>query len=74
MTPHNSKASKLFRSPRRITITLPQHTFEELQLRCDSEGRSLSNLAAFLLEMALQARRERAGTAEGMPIVSTEGS
>ena len=43
-----------FRSPRRVTITLPLATFEALQVRADAEGRSLSNLAAFLLESALK--------------------
>lgn len=43
-----------FRSPRRVTITLPYATFQELQARADGEGRSLSNLAAFLLESALK--------------------
>jgi hypothetical protein len=43
-----------FRSPRRVTITLPFATFELLQERADGEGRSLSNLAAFLLESALK--------------------
>jgi hypothetical protein len=43
-----------FRSPRRVTITLPFSTFEDLQGRADGEGRSLSNLAAFLLESALK--------------------
>jgi hypothetical protein len=43
-----------FRSPRRVTITLPFSTFEELQGRADGEGRSLSNLAAFLLESSLK--------------------
>ncbi len=53
MTPTPSKTAALFRSPRRITITLALHTYEQLQQRCDREGRSLSNLAAFLLELAL---------------------
>jgi len=44
----------VFRSPKRVTITLPNATFEELQSRADGEGRSLSNLAAFLLESSLQ--------------------
>ena len=61
MTPSTVHASALFRSPRRITITLALHTYEELQQRCDREGRSLSNLAAFLLEMALQQAPENAG-------------
>ena len=44
----------VFRSPKRVTITLPNATFEALQSRADGEGRSLSNLAAFLLESSLQ--------------------
>jgi len=43
-----------FRSPRRVTITLPFMTYQDLQERADGEGRSLSNLAAFLLESSLQ--------------------
>lgn len=42
-----------FRSPRRVTITLPYSTFQALQDRADGEGRSLSNLAAYLLESSL---------------------
>jgi len=42
-----------FRSPRRVTITLPYATFQDLQDRADGEGRSLSNLAAYLLESSL---------------------
>jgi predicted DNA-binding protein len=38
------------RKPKRITITIPQAVYERLeQLSCE-DGRSLSNLAAFLLE------------------------
>lgn len=39
-----------FRSPRRLTITVPHHVFVHLLQRSDEEGRSLSNLAAYLLE------------------------
>lgn len=42
-----------FRSPRRITITLPYNAFSSLQERSDQEGRSLSNLAAYLIESSL---------------------
>jgi hypothetical protein len=42
------------RAPRRISITLPLHPYEQLLKRSDWEGRSLSNLAAFLLEQALK--------------------
>jgi hypothetical protein len=53
-----------FRSPRRVTITLPFATFQELQERADGEGRSLSNLAAFLLESSLQSAGLNQGGAE----------
>ena len=43
-----------FRSPTRISITLPDYTYQHLLCRSDEEGRSLSNLAAFLLEMAFE--------------------
>ena len=45
-----------FRSPTRISIsiTLPDYTYQDLLCRSDEEGRSLSNLAAFLLEMAFE--------------------
>ncbi|MCX5957924.1 MAG: hypothetical protein NTW51_16390 [Cyanobacteria bacterium] len=35
-------------------MTLPWSTYEALQVRADAEGRSLSNLAAFLLESAIK--------------------
>lgn len=41
------------RAPKRISITLPLQPYERLQKRSDWEGRSLSNLAAYLLEQAL---------------------
>jgi len=44
-----------FSSPQRITITLPAMTLKKLIKRSLVEGRSLSNLAAFLLEQKLQA-------------------
>jgi hypothetical protein len=42
-----------FRTPRRITITIPNGVYEELIVRSNQEGRSLSNLAAFLIEKTL---------------------
>ncbi|MFN9693780.1 MAG: ribbon-helix-helix domain-containing protein [Synechococcaceae cyanobacterium] len=42
-----------FRTPRRITITIPNGVYEELIRRSNQEGRSLSNLAAFLIEKTL---------------------
>jgi len=42
-----------FRSPMRISITVPYGAYQRLIERSDQEGRSLSNLAAFLLETAI---------------------
>jgi predicted HicB family RNase H-like nuclease len=39
--------------PRRITVTIPSKLHHALVDRSDREGRSLSNLVAFLLETAL---------------------
>lgn len=41
------------RKPRRITITIPAITYTHLLERSNSQGRSISNLAAFLLEQAV---------------------
>ena len=43
-----------FRSPTRITITISYGTYERLIHRSNEEGRSLSNLSAFLLESAIE--------------------
>jgi hypothetical protein len=43
-----------FNSPQRITITVPSMTLKKLLKRSLVEGRSLSNLAAFLLEQSLE--------------------
>jgi len=39
------------RRPQRVTITVPWSTLDRLVQRSGSEGRSLSNLCAQLLEM-----------------------
>lgn len=41
------------RSPQRITITISYATHQALLARSDEQGRSLSNLAAFLLERSI---------------------
>lgn len=66
----NEKPSPIFRRPRRITITLALQTYEQLQQRCDLEGRSLSNLAAFLLEQGLQPSKHGAGIPSGKTTAS----
>lgn len=50
------------RHPQRICITLPHHVFEALLRRSAEQGRSMSNLSAYLLELSLQnaAVREQA--------------
>lgn len=47
------RLAQLQRKPQRITITVPAVTVEKLAGRAMAEGRSLSNLAAFLLETSL---------------------
>jgi hypothetical protein len=40
----------------RITITVPHATFQAIVQRSAEEGRSMSNLAATILEQGLKAR------------------
>jgi len=47
----------LQKAPKRITITVPFAILNELIERSGYEGRSISNLAAFLLEQAITERR-----------------
>lgn len=51
--PHRAATAPAFRAPHRISITLAHNTYQQLLQRSDLEGRSLSNLAAFLLETSL---------------------
>ena len=53
MAPQDTLSAPVFRKPRRISITVPHHAFCVMQERSDLEGRSLSNLAAYLLELSL---------------------
>jgi CopG-like RHH_1 or ribbon-helix-helix domain, RHH_5 len=55
LDPH-SEPSFPFRSSKRLSITVAQSTLEALEQRSSREGRSLSNLAAYLLESALEQR------------------
>ena len=43
-----------FLVPKRITVTIPASLFRDLVERSQGEGRSLSNLASFLLERSLE--------------------
>lgn len=44
------------RKPQRITVTIPQAVYEGLGELSFREGRSMSNLASFMLERAIQAQ------------------
>ena len=46
--------SVLFRKPQRISITVNYRLYQQLLESSDLQGRSVSNLAAFLLESALE--------------------
>lgn len=50
----NERMRVMQRQPRRISITLSYQVHEALLSRSEDEGRSLSNLCAFLLEEALR--------------------
>ena len=41
------------RSPLRLSVTVPHRLYQMLQERSDLEGRSMSNLAAYMLEQGL---------------------
>ena len=63
------------KKPRRITVSLPEALVVRLENRADFEGRSVSNLAAYLLERALDnsvndhshQRREGLGQSQATP-------
>jgi CopG-like RHH_1 or ribbon-helix-helix domain, RHH_5 len=44
---------------KRINITLPDSVVEELECWAEAQGRSLANLAAFLLESAVKQAKEK---------------
>ena len=53
---HTDRIASMKRAPVRITITLSQRTYNDLETTASAEGRSLSNLSAYLLERALRER------------------
>jgi hypothetical protein len=59
--------SVLQRHPRRISISLSHAVHEALLSRSDNEGRSVSNLCAYLLEYSLEAERPGEVAAVGPP-------
>lgn len=71
----NERFRVLQRQPRRISITLSYHVHEALLSRSEEEGRSVSNLCAFLLEDALRdQRRNLMPPAAGMPHPTGNGA
>lgn len=61
-----SNRTKAFRTSQRLTITVAQSTLEALIHRSSSEGRSISNLAAYLLEASLDNQHERRSNGQGI--------
>lgn len=53
MKPKPQHSPHRFAHPQRISITLAQQVFDALVERSQLQGRSMSNLAAYLLEAAL---------------------
>lgn len=67
----NERIRVMQRQPRRISITLSYHVHEALLSRSEEEGRSVSNLCAFLLEDALrEPNRQIQAPAFGQPVVA----
>jgi hypothetical protein len=59
MSSLSDRVASAKRRPVRITITIPCHVFENITNQADYQGRSTSNLAAYLLEEGLEAHRSR---------------
>jgi metal-responsive CopG/Arc/MetJ family transcriptional regulator len=51
---HSARLDLLKRKSQRATISLPQGVLEDLRQLSDEDGRSLSNLIAFMVETQLQ--------------------
>ena len=54
------------RNPRRLSITVPFHVFASLEERATAEGRSLSNLCAYLIEAHLHQQPATATRRKGL--------
>lgn len=63
----NDRFQVLQRQPRRISITLNFQVYQTLLSRSEEEGRSMSNLCAFLLEEALLHQNTLAPSASPPP-------
>ena len=56
MTSDFDNVPKYARSSKRVTITIPFHVFNSIVNRSKEEGRSTSNLMAYLLERAIEGK------------------
>jgi|LauGreDrversion4_2_1035121.scaffolds.fasta_scaffold38190_4 hypothetical protein len=52
-SPKDQARSFLMRKPRRISITISDYAYEALMAKSCQQGRSLSNLSAYLLESSI---------------------
>jgi hypothetical protein len=66
-TPAQNRIAILQRAPRRISINVSHDLFRRLQEMADQQGRSTSNLCAYLLERMVDAK------ATEKPAVATFG-
>ena len=54
--PTNERLGVATRKPQRLSITMPAEVYEVIEKLSFQEGRSMSNLASFLLENAVKTR------------------
>lgn len=57
-----------YRKPRRMSMTVPDSAYQELIALSNQQGRSMSNLAAFLLEGALEHYRREGRRDSNEPV------
>jgi CopG-like RHH_1 or ribbon-helix-helix domain, RHH_5 len=59
---------------KRINVTLPDSVVEELESWAEAQGRSLANLAAFLLESSVKQAKEKGEIPDGAasPVANRE--
>lgn len=60
-----AKIGLAMRKPRKISVTIPQSVYEVLRIQSESQGRSLSSLASYWLQ--LQASHRDGGSIDGFP-------
>jgi len=59
LIPMYDSAATPFKSPKRVSITIPYAVYDYLMAMSDEQGRSLSNYAAHLLEISMLQRHNR---------------